>query len=60
MARRDYYSLQTVQIQVKKQEIRKRGRGAEDEEEEEFSTAAHEERALRKRLAKVEGAIAGL
>ena len=30
------------------------------EEEEEFNTGAHEERTLRKKLAEVEGAIAGL
>lgn len=45
-----------VQFQIKKQELRRR----EKEEEEEFNTGAHEEKTLRKKLAEVEGAIAGL
>lgn len=35
-------------------------RERQEEEQEEFSTTAHEERELRKRLAETEGAIAGL
>ena len=48
---------QTVEFQVKKQKLREREK---EEEEEEFSTTAHEERVLRKKLAIVEGDIAGL
>ena len=57
---------QTVQFQVKKQEHRrkeKERRAAEEGEEEDevvCGAAVQEERELRKRLAEVEGAIAGL
>lgn len=49
-----------VQFQIKKQELRRREKEVGKEEEEEFNTGAHEERTLRKKLAEVEGAIAGL
>ena len=51
-------SLQTVQSQVKKQELREKEKG--EEEEEEFSTTAHEDKMLRKKLAVAEEDIAGL
>ena len=43
---------------MKKQELREKDKGMEEEEE--FSTTAHEEKVLRKKLAVVEGDIAGL
>ena len=48
-----------VQYQTKLLERAERERQGE-EEEEEFATAEHEERAIRRRLAETEGAIAGL